>query len=103
MTTVTSTTARARLADVPLEKQFWCSDGRALKNLVELQVALNEMSEEVFRYHSNETRNDFSNWVREVIGEDKLSRDLRKSRTKAEAAKVVASRIAWLKSKAGIG
>lgn len=97
---ITKAIAEARLADVTQEKQFWCSDGRVLKNLPELKSALEQMSEDTFRHHSNETRSDFSNWVRDVIGDDKLSRDLQKSKTQAQAAKAVADRLAWLKSRA---
>ncbi len=99
MVRISKVIAEERLADVPQEKRFWCSDGRALKNLSELEVALQEMKEEAFRYHSNETKNDFSNWVRDVIGDEKLSRDLQKSPTREQAVKSVASRIAWLRSK----
>jgi len=99
MVKVTKTIAEGWLADVPQEKRFWCSDGRVLKNLAELEAALKEMSEETFRYHSSESKSDFSNWVRDVIGDEKLSGDLRKSTTRAQAAKSVASRIAWLRSK----
>lgn len=96
---VTREMATARLADVPIDKQFWCADGRTLKNLAEMVAALNEMSDETFRYHSNETKGDFNNWVRDVIGDEKLARDLKKSTNRLEAAKNVAERIAWLKSK----
>ena len=97
---ITKEIAGARLADVEQEKRFWCSDGRVLKNLPELKSALEQMSEDTFRQHSNETKSDFSNWVRDVIGDDKLSSDLRKSKTQAQAAKAVADRVAWLKSRA---
>lgn len=103
MVKITKAIAEERLADVPQEKRFWCSDGRALKNLSELEAVLKEMSEETFCYHSNEARSDFSNWVRDVIGDEKLSRDLQKSTTRAQAAKSVAGRIAWLKSKREAG
>jgi hypothetical protein len=89
------------LADVPQEKQFWCIDGRYLKNLSELQAALGDMSQETFRSHSNEAKNDFSNWVRDVISDEKLSLDLLMSQTQSEAAQVVADRVASLKRRAG--
>ena len=97
---ITQAIARERLADVPQEKQFWCSDGRVLRNLSELAAALSEISDETFRHHSSETRNDFGNWVRDVIGDDKLSSDLQKSKTQAQAAKAIADRVTWLKKKA---
>ena len=99
MVKISKTIAEERLADVPQEKRFWCSDGRVLKSLPQLGVALKQMDEETFRHHSSESRNDFSNWVRDVIGDEKLSRDLLKSTTQAQAAKSIDDRVAWLKSK----
>ena len=96
---ITGAIAKAWLADVPQEKRFWCSDGQVMKNLPELEAALKQMSEDTFRYHSNETKSDFGNWVRDVIGDEKLSRDLQKSSTRLQAIKSVADRIAWLRRK----
>jgi hypothetical protein len=99
MARITKSMAEKMLEDVPKEKRFWCRDGQVLRNMQELETALREMTEEAFCYHSNETKNDFSNWVRDVIGDEKLSRDLLKSSTRAQAAKSVASRVTWLMSK----
>ena len=96
---VTKAIARAWLADVPEDKRFWCSDERVAKNLAELELALREMSDETFRYHSNEEKTDFSNWLQDVIGDETLARQLKGSVGRLEAAKSVAARIAWLKSK----
>lgn len=103
MAKFTKAVAETMLGDVPQGKQFWCSDGWVFKNLQELGVALEKMGEETFRHHSNEARSDFSNWVKDVIGDEKLARDLRKSTTPAQAARSIASRIAWLKSKVEAG
>lgn len=89
--------ARRMLGDVPEDKQFWCNDGRVLKNLRELETALKEMSDETFRYHVNEAKNDFSNWVNDVIGDEDLARDLRRSTVKSVALNKVTDRIAALK------
>lgn len=88
------------LADVPQEKRFWCVDGSIFNNLSELWSALKGMSNEIFRHHVNETKNDFSNWVRDVIGDEKLADDLKASLTQTQAAKVVAERVVFLKKKA---
>ncbi len=96
MVRITKVVARQWLAVVPPENEFWCSDGRLLKNLSDLEHALREMSEETFGYHSNDAKSDFSNWVRDVIGDEKLARDLLKSRTRAQASKSLTNRIAWL-------
>jgi hypothetical protein len=97
MENTTMSVARKWLGDVPEDKYFWCHDGRALKNLPELQVALKDMTEETFRHHTTGTNNDFSRWVSDVIGDERLSADLRRSTTPAQAAKSVAERIVWLR------
>ena len=99
MVRITKSIAESWLGEVPQEEQFWCKDKRVLKSLPELSVALKQMDEETFRFHSNENRNDFSNWVRDVIGDEKLCRDLLKSTTRAQAIKSVDGRVVWLKSK----
>jgi len=99
MARITKEIAGKMLGEVPDGKQFYCTDGRVIKNMSELELALKEMSEETFRYHSSETKSDFSNWVREVIGDEKLSRDLQKSNSRMQAVKKVADRIAWLRNK----
>ena len=99
MATINEEIARKMLGDVPEDRQFYCSDGRVLKNLSELSIALAEMGEETFSYHSNDTKTDFSNWVKDVIGDEKLSQDLQKSGSRVRAAKAVFDRIAWLRTK----
>ena len=99
MAKMTKEIAVKMLGEVPNGKQFYCTDGRVMKNLPELESALKEMSEETFCYHSSETRSDFSTWVRDVIGDEKLSRDLQKGTSRTRAVKKVADRIAWLRSK----
>ena len=99
MVKMTKAAAETMLGDVAEEKRFWCRDGRYLKNLDELKDALEQMTEEVFQYHSNAEKTDFSNWVKDVIGDEKLSRDLLKYTTKAEKAQAVADRVKWLRSK----
>jgi len=91
--------ANRRLGNVPDEKGFWCNDGKLIKNLGELEKALNDMSDETFRYHSGEGRNDFSNWLREVVGDEKLAKDLSKAKSRIQASKAVAQRLSFLRSK----
>jgi hypothetical protein len=91
--------ANRRLGDVSDEKLFWCHDGKLIKNLGELEKALNDMSDETFHYHSGEGRNDFSNWVRDVVGDDKLAKDVSKAKSRIQAVKAVAERISFLHSK----
>lgn len=100
MVNITREVAKSRLDNVAQDKQFWCQDGRVIKSLAELELALKTMSDETFRYHTSKARPDFANWARDVFGDDKLSRDLLDNDTRAKAAKSVADRISWLKNKA---
>jgi len=91
--------AKRRLGDVPDDKRFWCNDGKTVKNLKELRKALIEMSDETFHYHLGGGRNDFSKWVREVVGDDKLAEALIKTRSHMQASQAVAERISFLEHK----
>jgi hypothetical protein len=103
MAKITMAMAEKWLGDVPQEKQFWCRDGRVLNNLPELEAALKLMTEETFQYHSNETKSDFSKWVKDVIGDEELAKYLQKSTTRVQAAKSVVDRVTWLNNKAVTG
>ena len=101
MVTISKPVAKARLGNVPLEKRFWVVDGTYLSNLDELRAALEGMADETYLVHCNGDKSDFSNWVGDVIGDEKLSAELKKCTTNREAAKLVAARIKFLKTKAG--
>jgi Family of unknown function (DUF5752) len=96
---ITREEAKRRLGDVLDEKRFWCRDGRDIKNLKELRKALIDMSDETFHYHLSEGRDDFSKWVREVVGDEKLADDLSKAKSRVQASQAVAQRISFLESK----
>ena len=88
--------AKKRLGDVPDAKRFWCHDGEVIKNLRELRKALDDMSDETFRYHLGGGRNDFSKWIREVVGDEELANDLNKTKSRVEAGRAVADRVSFL-------
>ena len=88
------------LGDVPGDKQFWVHDGPALKNLQELADALRSMNDGIFNYHVNNEKNDFSSWVRDVIGYEKLANELTYSKSKESALRKIKDKIGSLKQKA---
>lgn len=96
---VTREMAESRLGNVPPAKEFYVHDGTALRKLEDLSAALDRMSDDTFSYHSGSNKSDFRNWVRDVIGDDKLAKDLEKAPNRSQAARAVASRVEWLKSK----
>ena len=91
--------AERLLANVPEEYVFRCCDGRIMSNMEELGEAFIVMTDETFSYHSNEERSDFSNWVRDVIRDEKLARDMERSLNKTQATGKVTQRIAFLSGK----
>jgi hypothetical protein len=101
--TVSKSAGKKFLADVPDDKRFWCADGQVLKNLSDLETSLKTMGQDIFSYHLNDNKNDFSNWVRDVIGDDKLAMDLQKSKTRAQAARYVSTRVSQLRGIAKAG
>jgi hypothetical protein len=80
-------------ADVPESQFFMLQDGRVIKNLPELQTAFEEMSDETFRHHVNSRKNDFANWVRDVLGDRELAAELTTTPNKLESGRIVAKKI----------
>ncbi len=88
--------AEKMLANVVEEYVFWCCDGRVLRSMQELKEALKTMTDETFAYHANAEKNDFANWVRDIIKDEKLAEDLRKLLNRKTAATRVAARVGFL-------
>jgi hypothetical protein len=66
------------LGEAPEEHHFILSDGRKLKSLLELADAVHEMSDDMFRSHVNDARNDFSNWIKDIFEEPILADELKR-------------------------
>ena len=64
------------------EQHFVVADGNRLKNILDLADALETMSEDVFKHHSNELKNDFSSWVRDVFYDHSLADDISMAKTR---------------------
>lgn len=98
-TRLTKAEAQKYLSNVPEEKAFWSHDGQIFRNIYELERGLSNMSDENYSYHVTTDKNDFSNWVREVIGDVSLAADIEKSNRRLDAAMKVEERIHFLISK----
>ncbi len=93
-------TARQWLADVCVEKVFYCRDGRVFKNLQELSAGLRSMTADTYNHHVTTDRNDFSNWIRDVIGDEVLAEELRNVEDKAAATMKIEERLTHLRTRA---
>lgn len=85
------------LSDVPSEKCFWANNGWIIKNLQELPVALENMSDETFAYHVNREKNDFGRWITDVIGDSVLAKNIENVTRKDILIYKIGARIAQLK------
>ena len=81
------------IGEAPVEHHFVVADGRKLKNVIELADALETMSEEIFRHHVNEAKNDFSSWVKDVFYDHSLAEDISRARNRLETQIVVLRRL----------
>ena len=88
--------ARRFLTDVPEGYVFRCCDGHTLRNMKELGDVLKTMKEETYVSHANTEKNDFTNWVRDIIKDGMLAKDLQKATNQAQANKLVANRMVYL-------
>ena len=87
--------AQKFLAEVAQEYAFRRYDGRVLRSIQELSDALSVMTDATFGYWNTEKK-DLSNWVRDIIGDVQLARELEKANSQSLAAWEVATRMAYL-------
>jgi len=81
------------LGEAPEEHHFIVADGRKLKNIIELADALETMSEEIFRHHANEFKNDFSAWVKDVFYDHSLAEDISRAKNRLETQIAILRRL----------
>ncbi|MDP3766241.1 MAG: DUF5752 family protein [Nanoarchaeota archaeon] len=89
--------AQRILRDANPEQCFWVNNGPVLKNLDGLSKALAEMNKDAFKHHANKEKNDFSSWVRDILGDQKLAEDIAKIKSKSAIAAKVKQRLQQLK------
>ena len=70
--------------EVTPEKYFVMCDGRKIKSGKELADILQLINDDMFKYHVTETKNDFSNWINDVFGEQDLAKKMRTIRNRLE-------------------
>lgn len=99
MTVKTKKDAARVLADASGDKSFFSHDGCVASNLDQLAECLSHISDDSFKHHVTPLKNDFSNWVRDVFGDDKLANELAQITDRLEAVKAIRARIAWLQKK----
>lgn len=67
------------------EHCFWLHDGPALKNIKDLSSAFGKMTDAQFKYHANESKNDFAAWVEYVLLDPECAKRLKQCKNKKAA------------------
>lgn len=75
--------------DVSEDDYLELMTGESLKNLSELVGALGKMSDDVFEQHVSKHHNDFSDWILDAYGEEKLAKKIGKIKKKKKMRKVL--------------
>ncbi|MFC1702981.1 DUF5752 family protein [Patescibacteria group bacterium] len=90
--------AKEYLRDIePMWKAFWFHMHRSARNLEEFAEGMTRINDDIFREHASGQKNDFVRWVREVIGDSVLARELSSVDSKEEAAGIIRARVDELK------
>jgi hypothetical protein len=71
------------------DQMFWLHEGPGLRNLRELKVALDNISEDQFAYHVADGKNDFASWVQHVLKDEDCAEELWKCKTVLSTRRVL--------------
>lgn len=82
------------LADVPDDKVFIAKDEQEARNLKQMKDIILKMDKETFEFHAAEEKDDFADWIGQVLKERKLAKQLREAgKTRKRYAVLIARRI----------
>ena len=80
-------------ANVVPEKAFWFCDGQVAKSLKDLANILEKISQNIFEYHANSNKNDFSRWIADVFGETALAKEIQEIKSPKIMAKKIKAKL----------
>ena len=86
------------LDDVPRDYVFRCVNGHILRNMREMESEFKIISKQDYAYHVNDEKNDFYNWVKDIIKDDSLANNLLKASSPTQAVRYVTKRLNDLSS-----
>ena len=86
---LTKDEAKKYLSDAAPEQCFWVNNGPVVKDLRELHDAFWSMTADQFAHHIRDGRNDFANWIADILSDNATAAKLKKAKTKEAAAEVI--------------
>ena len=95
--------AKKRLSPVSDGESFITREGEEIKSLVHLLETLNNTSEENFKHHVNETKNDYRDWVKYSVKDETLALELGKTNDLGKTKEIVKKRIEELNKRIHMG
>ena len=95
---VPAAVAKGILARVPFQVSFWLCTNESIRSINDVYEALERATDEVFRYHVNRDKNDFEVWIREVIKDKDLAREIARVKTRETLVRKIRERVDELKS-----
>ena len=69
------------LVYAPNGQEFWVNSGPVLRNLKELANYLEVIDVARYNFHTKNGSNDFANWVKHVLKDDKAAQAINKAKT----------------------
>jgi hypothetical protein len=77
------------MARIKPENYFFLHNGKVLKNLHELTEELKHMDEETFAFHVNQEKNDFYNWIKDVIRDANLASKIENEKIREDMLRIL--------------
>ncbi len=68
--------------------EFYLKNNQKIADLSELAKLLPKMADDIFLFHANKDKNDFSNWIKDVFKKPALAEEIRKLDKKKMAKKI---------------
>lgn len=90
--------AKDILSRVPFQVSFWLCTNENLRGLSDVSEALQKATDDVFRYHVNRDKNDFEVWIRDVIKDKDLAREIARVKTRETLIRKISERVEELRS-----
>lgn len=85
--------------NVPFEKEFIFHDGSRAKNIDELLQKIKSLSPEEFSSFVNSSKNDFANWIEQVLLMENLGKKLRRTNSMKKTIRLIEKQIRKEKNK----
>ncbi len=81
------------MINAPYEKEFVFHDGQRAKNLLELSVIIEKISQQDFERFVNPDKNDFANWTEYVLQDRELAASLRSTVSLPKTKELINNRL----------